>query len=152
MSGHSNGTERQNAEQRRREAGMTLVEILVVVTILGIIGTVLAVNVFEAFNSSKPKLAKMAIKQLVDAVNFYKMDHGKLPESLDELLHPPQEGGGAKAYINSRDNLIDPWKHPYDYQPIENGSVKISSLGSDGQAGGTGEAADVSNADDEENR
>ena len=152
MSGQSNGTEQRNDEQRPREAGMTLVEILVVVTILGIIGTVLAVNVFEAFNSSKPKLAKTAIKQLVDAVNLYKMDHGKLPDSLDELLHPPQEGGGSKSYINSRDNLIDPWKHPYDYQPLENGSVKISSLGSDGQGGGTGEAADVSNTDDEENR
>jgi general secretion pathway protein G len=141
---------REDAARRRRESGMTLVEILVVVTILGIIGTVLAVNVFEAFNSSKPKLARTGIEQLVNAVNIYKMDHGKLPESLDELLHPPQESGSAKSYINSRDNLIDPWKHPYAYDLVENGGVRITSFGSDGQAGGTGEAADISNVDEDE--
>ncbi len=129
------------AATRRREAGMTLVEILVVVTIIGLIATVIAVNVFGRLGSAQRQLAKTGVEQLTQAVDLFKMDNGRVPESLEELLNPPQ---GRQKYIKSRENLMDPWKQPYQYRTLENGDVEILSYGPDRQAGGTGDAADIS--------
>jgi general secretion pathway protein G len=141
--------ERRSLPRRRGEEGMTLVEILVVITILGIVIAILTVNVFGLRDAAMPKLAKMGIKTLEDAVNIFKLQHSRLPETLEELVNPPQELGAPRSGYIKREQLLDPWRRPYDYRPLEDGGVEIISFGADGQPGGIGENADISNRDTE---
>ena len=129
------------ARRRPGESGMTLIEILVVITILGLIATALAYNIFSGAASAKQKLAKTGIRQLQSAIKLYQMDHGRMPEALDQLLHPPE--GGQSSYINGAENLSDPWGNEYQYRTLGNGEIEITSYGADGQPGGTGENKDI---------
>jgi general secretion pathway protein G len=122
-----------------RAAGVFVVSLVFAAVLFG----VLLPHVLEAPTGGRGQLARSSAEELVNAVNLFRMDHGKLPGSLDDLLHPPHEDGGARAYVNRRDNFLDPWKRPFAYRVVEGGRFEISSLGRDGAAGGAGEDADV---------
>jgi general secretion pathway protein G len=134
-------------------AGFSLLEILVVILIISILATVVGVNVAKEPGRARAAKAQATIASLGTALQLYRMDNGQLPtmeQGLDALCTPPdrppapqryREGG----YLDSPRVPSDPWAHPYVYlMPGPEGRpFDIISYGSDADAGGAGEAADV---------
>ena len=136
-----------SVQQRRRPVarGMTLVEVLAVVVLLGLLASVLAVGVRGAFGKGKQELAKTGIGILIGKVEMYRLETSSWP-SLEEGLAVLSDGQAepSEAYYLAPDALRDPWNNPYHYvTPGPNGHpFEILSYGADGQPGGEGEDAD----------
>jgi general secretion pathway protein G len=137
------------AALRRGDAGFTLVEILVVITIIGLIMAIVGPRVLNYLGESKVKAAKIQIESFSSALDLYYLDMGRYPGSSDGLVALVQRPGNAQEwngpYLKGGVVPNDPWGHPYVYRsPVEHAPYEIISFGSDGQEGGTGTAADVS--------
>jgi len=133
--------------------GMTLIEIMVVLTLLGIVMTVLAVNVLGRFEEGKVDAAVLQMKNLETSLLNFKLKYSRYPstsEGLNALVTPPpmKNGRTPGAFMDNEEQLTDPWGNPFQYfSPATSGNhdYEIVSYGSDGQTGGTGTAADISN-------
>jgi general secretion pathway protein G len=137
------------AALRRGEAGFTLVEILVVITIIGLIMAIVGPRVLNYLGESKVKAAKIQIESFSSAIDLYYLDMGRYPTSSDGLTALVQRPGSAQEwngpYLKGGVVPNDPWGHPYVYRsPVEHAPYEIVSFGADGQEGGTGTAADIS--------
>lgn len=136
------------ASPNRPAAGFTLIEILVVLVILGVLASLVAVNVLPRLDESKVTAARTDIASLMQALKFYKLDNQRFPtaeQGLDALVHRPGTGPQPvnwKAQIDKLPN--DPWGNPYVYlNPGLKGEVDIMSYGADGKQGGEGIDADI---------
>lgn len=126
--------------------GLTLVEVLAVVVILGLLAATLTVGLSGAFGKGRSEIAITGIALLSQRVEMYRLDRGEWPPV--ELGLAALSQGHAKptaAYYIKPDQLIDPWGNRYllvtpgpDGEPFE-----ILSYGADAQPGGSGEDADV---------
>jgi general secretion pathway protein G len=131
--------------RRSIRRGFTLMEIIVVVTIIALLATMVAPRVWRYIGSSKQKVAQAEVKELAKAVRMYCTDNGlsRPPADfeLDMLLQ------GTDPYLNKRDDLVDPWGNDYIFvMPGQyNPDFDIVTYGRDGQPGGEGEDADVHN-------
>jgi len=143
-----------SANKRRRrngEAGFTLVEMLVVISIIALIMGLIGPRVLNYLSESKVKAARIQLASFISAMDLFYLDNGRYPsnaEGLDALVRPP---GGLSTwngpYLKGGAVPFDPWGHAYIYRfPGQQRSLEIISLGSDGQEGGTGTAADISSA------
>jgi general secretion pathway protein G len=137
------------AALRSGEAGFTLVEILVVITIIGLIMAIVGPRVLNYLGESKVKAAKIQIESFSSALDLYYLDMGRYPGSGDGLVALVQRPGNAQEwsgpYLKGGVVPNDPWGHPYVYRsPVERAPYEIVSYGADGQEGGTGTAADIS--------
>jgi len=138
------------AKRRRNgEAGFTLVEILVVITIIGLIMAIVGPRVLNYLGESKVKAARIQIESLGSALDLYYLDMGRYPNSSDGLAALVQRPGNAEEwngpYLKGGVVPNDPWGHAYLYRsPVEHAPYEIVSYGSDGQEGGAGTAADIS--------
>lgn len=133
---------------RRDERGFTLVEILVVITIIGLIMALVGPRVINYLGEAKVKAAKIQIESFSSALDLYYLDAGRYPSSSEGLAALAQRPGGATTwngpYLKGGIVPNDPWGHTYVYRaPGEHGAYDIVSYGSDGQEGGTGTAADI---------
>jgi general secretion pathway protein G len=133
---------------RAAEAGFTLVEMLVVITIIGMIMALVGPRVLNYLGESKVKAAKIQIESLSSALDLYYLDEGRYPTSSDGLVALVQRTGNSPTWNGPylKGDLVpaDPWGHPYLYRsPGEHGAYDILSYGSDGQEGGTGTASDI---------
>jgi general secretion pathway protein G len=140
---------RARAALRRGEAGFTLVEILVVITIIGLIMAIVGPRVLNYLGESKVKAAKIQIESFSSALDLYYLDMGRYPTSSDGLAGLVQRPGNAQEwngpYLKGGVVPNDPWGHPYVYHsPVERAPYEIISFGADGQEGGTGTATDIS--------
>jgi general secretion pathway protein G len=138
------------SRMRKSEEGFTLVELMVVIVILGLLATVVMINVLPSQERAMVTKARADIATLEQAMEMYRLDNLSYPSGgsgLQALVSPPaglaQPGryrpGG---YIKSLPN--DPWGRPYQLSvPGRNGSFDIYSLGGDGAPGGEGENADI---------
>jgi general secretion pathway protein G len=134
---------------RRGEAGFTLVEILVVITIIGLIMAIVGPRVLNYLGESKVKAAKIQIESFSSALDLYYLDMGRYPASNDGLVALVRRPGNVQEwngpYLKGGAVPNDPWGHPYVYRaPVERAPYEIVSYGADGQEGGTGTAADIS--------
>jgi len=133
----------------RDERGFTLVEILVVITIIGLIMALVGPRVINYLGEAKVKAAKIQIESFSSALDLYYLDAGRYPSSSEGLAALVQRPGGDATwngpYLKNGIVPNDPWGKPYIYRsPGEHGGAyDIISYGSDGQEGGTGTAADV---------
>jgi general secretion pathway protein G len=139
---------KRRATRRRGEGGYTLVEILVVITIIGLIVALVGPRVLNYLGESKVKTAKIQIQSFAAALDLYYLDTGRYPASSEGLGALVQRGGGIATwngpYLRGGSVPNDPWGKPYVYRsPGEHGAYDIISYGADGQEGGTGTAADV---------
>lgn len=131
----------------RAHAGFTLLELLVVLVIIGLLVGYVAPRFFSQVGKSEVKVARAQLKSLEDALDQYRLDVGHYPSSDQGLAalnaQPAGEAKWQGPYL--RKNVPnDPWGNPYQYQaPGSHGEYDLSSLGKDGQAGGAGEAADI---------
>ena len=141
---------------KRQRAGFSFIEIIVVMVIIAILAGVVTVNVLHKPAEAKISAAKMQLQQLRTAVEMYAAEQGRVPtqeQGLEALvrktsLPPIPERYPQNGYLNSSAVPRDPWRHPYIYLvPGRSNEVfEIISYGSDGEPGGTGDAADISSS------
>ena len=105
--------------QVRRQVGraFTLVEIIVVVTIIALLSAVIAPRLIGRMTWAKVNAAKAEVKAIETAVNLYLNDTGVLLNSnfdIDILILPPEDGGGPQGpYFSKAEDIVDPWGNPY---------------------------------------
>lgn len=136
---------------RRAEQGFTLVELMVVLVIIGLLATVVAINVLPATDKAREEKAKADIAVIEQALEQYRLDNFSYPsasQGLRALTAAPADLAAPERYRPGgyvKKLPDDPWGHPYQYSvPGANGAYAIASLGADGQPGGSGENADIS--------
>ncbi len=127
----------------RREAGFTLVEMLVVITIIGLIMALVGPRVLNYLSESKAKTAQIQIESFSSALDLFYLDNGRYPTSNEGLTalvrRPPNAGGWNGPYLKSGSVPADPWGRAYVYRaPGERQPYEIVSLGASGQPNGTG--------------
>lgn len=146
--------EKISAQQHRSnpQSGFTLVEIMVVMGIIGLLATMVIINVLPSQDKAMREKAKADVALLEQALDLYRLDLFQYPstvEGLDALVAAPSTLENAPryrqgGYIKKLPN--DPWGRPYQYaSPGRNGEVDIYSLGADGREGGEGDDADIGN-------
>lgn len=131
-----------------REAGFTLLELLVVLGILALLAGFVAPQLSGYMGRARTDTAKAQIQALSTAVELYSLDVGRYPTSqqgLASLLTPTSERWRG-PYIRKAEGVIDPWGRPYQYRsPGRSGPFDIFTLGRDNSPGGQGEDQDVLN-------
>jgi general secretion pathway protein G len=140
---------RPHDADRRNEQGFTLVEMLVVITIIGLIMGLIGPRVLNYLSESKVKAAKIQLQSFGSALDLFYLDAGRFPSTAEGLTALVQRTPGVAAwngpYLKGGNVPNDPWSNPYIYRsPGERGAYEIMSYGSDGQEGGSGIAADIS--------
>jgi general secretion pathway protein G len=135
---------------RRRRAGFTLVELLVVLVILGLLAGLAVPQVLQYLAKAKSATATVVVQNIDSALDFFRLDMGRFPtqdEGLAALVERPGDAARWNGpYLKSQDMLEDPWGNPYHYQrPGEHGRYDIFSLGADNQEGGEDEDRDIGN-------
>src|SRR6202007_3013606 len=139
---------RPSRRARRHERGFTLGEILVVLTIIGLVMALVGPRVINYLGEAKVKAAKIQIESFSSALDLYYLDAGRYPSSSEGLPALAQRPAGSATwngpYLKGGAVPNDPWGRPYLYRaPGEHGAFDIVSYGSDWQDGGTGTAADI---------
>src|SRR5579871_3491397 len=135
-------------KQNRREAGVTLIEMLVVVTIIALFAALVLPKMTGQADKARKTAARAQINAYMTALGNYKLDTGVFPTTEQGLqalrVKPENQPQWAGPYL-TKDIPMDPWGRPYLYKyPGEHGDEPdIISLGADGQPGGEGNNADV---------
>ena len=131
-----------------RNAGFTLIEILVVIVILGILGAVVVPQLLSRPDTARVQAAQTDIRTLSAALDVYRLDNFNYPSSeqgLEALVtrpagFPEPKNWNPDGYIKKLPT--DPWGSPYIYERFDS-QVNLYSLGADGAEGGEGTAADI---------
>lgn len=129
-------------------SGFTLIEMLVVLVIIGLIMGLVGPQVLNYLTNARVKAAKLQMEAFSSSLDLYYLDTGRYPASSEGLEALVQRPGNLEVwngpYLKGGTVPNDPWGHAYIYRsPAEGAPYEITSLGSDGQEGGTGNAADI---------
>lgn len=149
---------RISENRRARQRGITMIELLVVLSIIALISALVVVNVLPERDRAAVRKAGIDINVIEGALDQYRLDMMSYPtteQGLAALVDVPANVGRAGDYRPGgyiRGGVpLDPWNNPYQYRyPGDKGLVDIYSLGADGQPGGEGLNADIGNWPDEQ--
>jgi general secretion pathway protein G len=130
---------------RRRAAGFTLIEIVVVIALIGLILGVVANRLMGSQARAEYKLAETSLGNLAAKIDQYDADVGGLPDNLEQLVTAPSDAPGWLGPYAKAEELKDPWREPIQLRvPGENGApFSVVSLGADRKAGGEGVDKDI---------
>ena len=136
--------------RRRRDEGFSLTEVMVAILIIGLLSTVVLVNVLPSRDRAMVEKARADIRSLEMALDMYRGDMLAYPstdEGLEALVSAPAGNSRADRYPMEgyvRRLPEDPWGNPYQYvSPGEEGPFDVYSFGADGRLGGEGLDADI---------
>ncbi len=131
---------RRLRRKREREQGFTLVELMVVIVIIGLLATVVVINVMPAQDTARMRKAEADIATLEQGVEMYRLNRMNYPSTSDGLGALVSEG-----FIKRLPD--DPWGNPYLYAaPGRDGQAfDVYTYGADGREGGEGDDADIGN-------
>ena len=134
--------------KRLRQAGFTLIELMVVLVIIGVLAALIVPNVLDRADDARVTAARTDIGNLMQALKLYKLDNQRYPtaeQGLQALVTKPTAAPVPANWKNYLEKLPqDPWGKPYQYaNPGVKGPVDVFSFGADGQAGGEGRDADI---------
>jgi general secretion pathway protein G len=140
--------------KHRKQAGFTLIELMVVVVIIAILAGLIVPRFMGETDKAKQAKAKMQIESLESALKIYKLDNGSYPtteQGLKSLVEAPTAGNIPKnwrqgGYLEKGKVPKDPWGNEFVYvSPGSHGDFDLSSLGADGEPGGEDVNKDINN-------
>ena len=141
------------------QKGITLIELMVVLVILGILATLIVPKVMDKPGKARQLSAKLQIESIETALKFYSLENGAYPtteQGLQALVTPPADGTAAKnfpegGYLEKGTVPKDPWGKEFIYIcPGVNSAFDLYSYGADGVQGGDGENKDITNWETDE--
>ena len=135
---YTRGVLMKNWIKSKRSRGFTLLELIVVITIIGILGTLVVVKVTGFVGKAKDLKIKTDLKAIVQAATYYQLETGSYPEDLEQLKSGVADDGSKTTKV---DKAVDPWGNEYEYELV-NGEPTARCLGKDGTEGGEGEDTD----------
>jgi len=144
---------RSRSIRARRQAGFTLIEIMVVVVILGILAALVVPRVLDRPDQARAVAARQDVSGIMQALKLYRLDNGRYPtteQGLRALVERPATGQVPPNWKQYLDRLpADPLGNPYQYlnPGVHGADVDVFSLGADGQPGGENANADVGSWD-----
>ncbi len=128
------------------ESGFTLVELMVVIVIIGLLATIVIVNVLPVRDKAMTEKARADIALIEQGLELYRLDNNNYPagdQGLRALL-PATADANHRAYLKRLPD--DPWGNPYLYaMPGQHGAFDVWTQGADGAPGGEGSNADIGN-------
>jgi general secretion pathway protein G len=128
---------------RRAQRGMTLIEIIIVIVLIGGVIAVVGSTIMSNRDRANHRLAGLQVQKVGAAVEQYEGDVGDYPDALDDLVRDPGKGGWLGPYVKDAD-LKDPFNNALQYRvPGEDGAFDLVSLGKDRQPGGASVDADI---------
>ncbi len=136
--------------QRRRRRGLTLVEMIVVLAIIALVAVMIVPNVIGRPDQARVTVAKTDLKTIAAALRMYRLDNGDYPstdQGLGALVErpttqPQPANWNSEGYLPEEPR--DPWGREYVYRsPGRSGGFDLMSYGKDGEAGGEGLDADL---------
>ncbi|WP_077409775.1 type II secretion system major pseudopilin GspG [Marinicella sediminis] len=133
-------------KMRKQQSGFSLIEVLVVMTILAVIFGLVVSNVTGGQDKARYKEAQIMVQKLTQSVAEFNLDTGNYPDSLEDLVRDNGDSMWMGPYIKEKD-LKDPWGEPYQFSAnSQHGqSFDIYSYGKDKSPGGDKLAADIGN-------
>jgi len=138
----------------KKRSGFTLIEIMVVVVIMGLLAALVVPNVLARVEEARRTTAKTQIEAFASSLEMYRLRIGNYPttqQGLDALVRRPTMAPVPRQYPPEpfiKSIPLDPWGNPYIYRcPGERGAYDIISAGRDGEEGGEGWDADITNHD-----
>lgn len=139
---------RRTDTRMRPDAGVTILEVLIVLTIIALVSAVAGPRLISYLGRAKSETAQLQIDQLGNALQLFYIDVGRYPtdaEGLNALVFAPAgDASWAGPYLDGEGALTDPWDRAYLYEePSGDGRPAVISLGRDGARGGSGEDADL---------
>jgi len=133
----------------KKERGITLIELLVVMVIIAMFATIVGQRLFRNVEKARQTTAKAQIGEFESVLDAFRLDTGRYPTSEEGLQSLRARPGSLERWDGPylrKDVPLDPWQRPYVYRfPGQHGDYDLYSLGADGQDGGEGENADVTN-------
>jgi general secretion pathway protein G len=134
--------------KQRTQSGVTLIEMLVVVTIIALFAGVVGLRMWKQADKARTTAARAQINTFMGALSAYKMDTGVFPtteQGLQSLRVAPQDANNWQGPYLERELPNDPWGRPYiyNYPSGQGDEPEIISYGADGQPGGDGANADI---------
>ena len=127
----------------RLENGFTLIELLVVMAIVAMLAVMVAPNVFRQQAGAMRDVAVSQISALEVALDTYRLDLGRYPNDLEDLVSDNGRDVSWNGPYLRRGLPLDPWNNDYVYERNDQSFILIS-FGADGQQGGEGEDSDIS--------
>jgi len=130
--------------ERRKNQGFTLIELMVVITILGLLASIAAVNVMGFLKKAKIETTKEKMRNIQMAVKSFRLNKNRIPDSLTDLCGPE---GDEDRYLESEEPPRDGWGNEFMYGAKDKRTFELVSYGADGVEGGVGEDKDITLAD-----
>lgn len=132
---------------RRAQAGLTLIEILVVIVLISLIAVVVGKNVIGQGEAARAELNIVKMEKLKSLLGQYRLKFNSYPGKLNNLIKASpevQKSGKLFIAVATKDDIEDVWGFPFVYKSENNGrSYTLTTLGSDGTSGGEGADQDV---------
>jgi general secretion pathway protein G len=144
---------RASQYRRAAKAGYTLIEMLVVLTIISLILGLVGPRVLAYLGTSKVKTAKLQIENFASSLDLFYLDTGRYPTNSEGLAALAQRPANVETwngpYVKGGRVPADPWGNAYVYRLAGDHTppYEIESFGSDGHEGGNGTAADLTNVE-----
>ncbi|PYS01509.1 MAG: type II secretion system protein GspG [Acidobacteria bacterium] len=136
-------------DRKKNHSGITLIELLVVMVIIAMFATIVGQRLFRNVEKARQTTAKAQISEFESVLDAFRLDVGRYPTNEEGLQSLRVRPGSLERWDGPylrKDVPLDPWQRAYVYRfPGQHSDYDLYSLGADGQEGGEGEDADVTN-------